>query len=95
MILLAKKMIRSNKSFPGTTIHTDENFRVIGTSRKGLFEEEIFLDSKADMQAQSEKVFSAKKTISTRMGKLPQQPVTAFSAPNYRRSERAIYGDEL
>ena len=45
MIQLAKKTIHSQKTVFGTTIHTDENNRIVGTSSKGLFGEEVFLNS--------------------------------------------------
>ena len=45
MILLAKKMIHSQRMTSGDAIHTDENNQVIGTSHKGLFGKEIIIDS--------------------------------------------------
>ena len=39
MILLARKMIHSQRMTSGAAVHTAENNQVIGTSHKGLFGE--------------------------------------------------------
>ncbi len=38
------KMIHKQNGLFGETVYLDENYRMIGSSRKGLFGEEVFLD---------------------------------------------------
>ena len=78
---MAKKTIHSQKTVFGTTIHTDENNRIVGTSSKGLFGEEVFPTPTADLPERSAKASWARNTILTKTGILSRLPVKAFLEP--------------